>query len=72
MESSGLKQRARHETILPFTRYLAGPADYTTMVFTERRGIPPGPSDRVPGDVPQPDVDPRAHHRASWTTRRWM
>lgn len=37
MESSGLKQRARHETILPFTRYLAGPADYTTMVFTERR-----------------------------------
>ena len=37
MESSGLKQRARHETILPFTRYLAGPADYTTMIFTERR-----------------------------------
>jgi alpha-glucosidase len=37
MESSGLRQRARHETILPFTRYLAGPADYTTMIFTERR-----------------------------------
>jgi alpha-glucosidase len=37
MESSGLQQRARHETILPFTRYLAGPADYTTMIFTERR-----------------------------------
>ncbi|MDQ1912597.1 glycoside hydrolase family 97 catalytic domain-containing protein [Paenibacillus sp. GD4] len=37
MESSGLKKRARHETILPFTRYLAGPADYTTMIFTERR-----------------------------------
>ena len=37
MESSGLKERARHETILPFTRYLAGPADYTTMIFTERR-----------------------------------
>ncbi len=37
MESSGLKQRARHETILPFARYLAGPADYTTMIFTERR-----------------------------------
>ncbi len=37
MESSGLKQRARHETILPFTRYLAGPADYTTMIFTQRR-----------------------------------
>ncbi|PZE21116.1 glycoside hydrolase family 97 protein [Paenibacillus xerothermodurans] len=37
MESSGLQLRARHETILPFTRYLAGPADYTTMIFTERR-----------------------------------
>jgi alpha-glucosidase len=37
MESSGLKLRARHETILPFTRYLAGPTDYTTMIFTERR-----------------------------------
>ncbi|CAG7617138.1 glycoside hydrolase family 97 N-terminal domain-containing protein [Paenibacillus allorhizosphaerae] len=37
MESGGLKLRARHETILPFTRYLAGPADYTTMIFTERR-----------------------------------
>jgi alpha-glucosidase len=37
MESSSLRQRARHETILPFTRYLAGPADYTTMIFTERR-----------------------------------
>lgn len=37
MESSGLRRRARHETILPFTRYLAGPTDYTTMIFTERR-----------------------------------
>jgi len=37
MESSSLQERARHETILPFTRYLAGPADYTTMVFSERR-----------------------------------
>jgi len=37
MESSGLRQRARHETILPFTRYLAGPCDYTTLIFTERR-----------------------------------
>ncbi|WP_248925096.1 glycoside hydrolase family 97 catalytic domain-containing protein [Paenibacillus hamazuiensis] len=37
MESGGLQQRARHETILPFTRYLAGPADYTAMIFTERR-----------------------------------
>ena len=32
-----MMERARHQTILPFTRYLAGPADYTTMVFTERR-----------------------------------
>jgi len=37
MESSGLQQRARHEAILPFARYLAGPTDYTTMIFTERR-----------------------------------
>jgi len=37
MESSSLQERARHETILPFTRYLAGPTDYTTMVFSERR-----------------------------------
>jgi alpha-glucosidase len=38
MESSSLEERARHEAILPFTRYLAGPTDYTTMVFTQRRG----------------------------------
>ena len=37
MESSSLQERARHECILPFTRYLAGPCDYTTMIFTERR-----------------------------------
>ena len=37
MESSSLQERARHETILPFTRYLAGHADYTTMHFGERR-----------------------------------
>jgi alpha-glucosidase len=37
MESSRLMERARHQTILPFTRYLAGPADYTTMLFSERR-----------------------------------
>jgi len=37
MESSGMLDRARHQTTLPFTRYLAGPADYTTMVFNERR-----------------------------------
>ena len=32
-----MMERARHQTILPYTRYLAGPADYTTMLFTERR-----------------------------------
>jgi alpha-glucosidase len=37
MESRSLTERARHETVLPFTRYLAGPADYTTMIFGERR-----------------------------------
>jgi len=37
MESRGMTRRARHQTILPFTRYLAGPADYTTMIFSERR-----------------------------------
>lgn len=37
MESSRLMERARHQTVLPFTRYLAGPADYTTMIFSERR-----------------------------------
>jgi alpha-glucosidase len=38
MESSSLHERARHETILPFARYLAGGADYTTMHFGDRRG----------------------------------
>jgi alpha-glucosidase len=38
MESSRFPERARHQTILPFTRYLAGGADYTTMVFNQRRG----------------------------------
>ena len=37
MESSALKDRAWHETTLPFTRCLAGPADYTAMMFNERR-----------------------------------
>ena len=37
MESSSLRERARHETILPFTRFLAGPAEYTTMHFGDRR-----------------------------------
>ncbi len=35
---SRLTERARHQVILPFTRYLAGPADYTTMLFSQRRG----------------------------------
>jgi alpha-glucosidase len=38
MEARQLRERARHQTILPFTRLLAGPADYTTMLFSERRG----------------------------------
>lgn len=38
MEASSLRERARHEATLPFTRYLAGPCDYTTMVFNNRRG----------------------------------
>ena len=32
-----MMERARHQTIVPFTRFLAGPAEYTTMVFSERR-----------------------------------
>lgn len=38
MESSSLKERARHEATLPFTRFLAGPTEYTTMHFGSRRG----------------------------------
>jgi alpha-glucosidase len=38
MEASRLPERARHQAVLPFTRYLAGGADYTTMVFNQRRG----------------------------------
>jgi alpha-glucosidase len=37
MESNSLRERARHETILPFTRFLAGPAEYTAMHFGDRR-----------------------------------
>lgn len=37
MESSRLKERARHDATLPFTRFLAGPADYTPLHFGERR-----------------------------------
>jgi alpha-glucosidase len=38
MESSRLKERARHNTTLPFTRFLAGHADYTPVHFGARRG----------------------------------
>ena len=38
MEARSLADRATHDAILPFTRYLVGPADYTPMVFGERRG----------------------------------
>jgi len=37
MESSRLQDRATHETTLPFTRMLAGPADYSVMHFGARR-----------------------------------
>lgn len=37
MESSKLADRATHETTIPFTRCLAGPAEYTVMHFGERR-----------------------------------
>jgi alpha-glucosidase len=38
MEASKLTARARHDATLPFTRYLAGPADYTPLHFGARRG----------------------------------
>jgi alpha-glucosidase len=38
MEASRQPDRAFHETVLPFTRFLAGHGDYTPMLFTERRG----------------------------------
>ena len=37
MESSKLADRATHETTIPFTRFLAGPAEYTVLHFGERR-----------------------------------
>ena len=37
MEYSKQTERAKHNTILPFTRLLAGHADYTVMHFGERR-----------------------------------
>ena len=38
MESSRLQARAQHDTTLPFTRFLAGHADYTPVHFGARRG----------------------------------
>jgi alpha-glucosidase len=38
MEASKLADRATHDATLPFTRYLAGPADYTPTLFSDRRG----------------------------------
>lgn len=37
MEASKLTDRATHETTLPFTRMLAGPADYSVCHFGDRR-----------------------------------
>jgi alpha-glucosidase len=37
LEYRNAQTRARHNTTLPFTRFLAGPADYTPMHFGERR-----------------------------------
>jgi alpha-glucosidase len=38
MEASRLQARAKHDTTLPFTRYLAGHGDYTPVHFGARRG----------------------------------
>lgn len=37
MEYRSMTERAVHNTTLPFTRFLAGPADYTPVIFGERR-----------------------------------
>lgn len=37
MEASKLADRATHEVTLPFTRFIAGPAEYTPVHFGERR-----------------------------------
>jgi alpha-glucosidase len=37
MEASKLMDRATHETTIPFTRMLAGPADYSVCHFGDRR-----------------------------------
>jgi alpha-glucosidase len=38
MEASKLQERARHNPTIPFTRLLAGHADYTPVHFGARRG----------------------------------
>jgi alpha-glucosidase len=38
MEARNLQARAKHNTTLPFTRYLAGHGDYTPVIFGDRRG----------------------------------
>jgi alpha-glucosidase len=38
MENRSLKPRSQHDTTLPFTRFLAGHADYTPVLFGDRRG----------------------------------
>ncbi|HEY3132886.1 MAG TPA: glycoside hydrolase family 97 catalytic domain-containing protein [Acidobacteriota bacterium] len=37
LEHRSMTSWAQHNTTLPFTRFLAGPADYTPVVFSERR-----------------------------------
>ncbi len=37
MESSKFNDRATHETTIPFTRMIAGPADYSVVHFGDRR-----------------------------------
>jgi alpha-glucosidase len=37
MEASRLQDRATHDVTLPFTRFLAGAAEYTPMIFSQRR-----------------------------------
>jgi alpha-glucosidase len=37
MENRSMKVRSRHDATLPFTRLLAGPADYTPVHFGDRR-----------------------------------
>jgi hypothetical protein len=38
METRSLKERAFHHTTIPFTRFIAGHGEYTTVMFNERRG----------------------------------